>query len=474
MSIPEANINIPAAMLPHVIVPFPTEITVHLGLPDDASALNVTVPFIDYVKNVASSELYPTWPVEALRANILAITSIARNRVFTEYYRQKGYDFDITNTTQYDQAYVHERGIFSSISDITNELFDQYIVRYDHIEPLFAAFCDGRKVQCDGLQQWGSVDLANQGFSAIDILQYYYGDNIIIIENSLPAKIMPTYPGTPLEIGDSGINVFRMQHSLNRISANYPSIPKINITGYFDDQTENAVRKFQTAFKLPSTGIVDEATWDLIRRIYNAVTGLSELNAEGLISSDLINLYSNVILEGDTRPVNDMLQYFLNVLSVYYPTVPAITIDGYYGPETTAAVKEFQKAMNLTQSGLVDQITWNVMYRTVYNILTTLSPEEIFIPIMRYMGINYIEGMGAIYPGIFVLKLMLNYLSTRLPEIPFVTTDGIFDTDTTKAVLAFQNLYNLEPTGVVDETTWNSIVTVYQDLKLKSKNETSV
>lgn len=468
MSIPEGNIHIPGAQLPHLIVPFPSEITVHLGLPDDESALNVTVPFIDYVKNVASSELYPTWPEEALKANIHAISSIAMNRIFTEWYRSKGYNFDITNSTQLDQAYVHERGIFSNIADLANESFDQYIVREGHIEPLYASFCDGRVVQCKGMSQWGTVDLANQGYSAIDILKYYYGDDITIIEGSFPTNVTSTYPSTPLKLGDSGITVFRMQHSLNRISDNYPAIPKINVTGYFDEETENAVRKFQEVFNLPVTGIVGEVTWYMIRRIYVAVTRLYELVSEGLITSDIIQLYSNVILEGGNRPIVVLLQFFLNVLSSHYPTVPAVQITGYYGPETTASVKEFQKVMNLPPSGIVDQATWNIMYRTAYDILKNLSPEQIFIPNIRFMGVEYKEGMGAIYPGIFILELMLKYLSTKLPQIPSIEADGIFDSNTTSAVKAFQSLYNLEPTGVVDEATWNKIVEVYHSLRYPS------
>lgn len=468
MSIPEANIFIPGASLPHVIVPFPTEITVHLGLPEDENALNVTVPFIDYIKNVASSELYPTWPKEALKANIHAIVSTAMNRVFTEWYRGRGYNFDITNSIQYDQAYVHDRGIFSNISEISNELFDQYLVREGHIEPLFAAFCDGREVRCAGMHQWGTVDLANQGYSAIEILRYYYGDDVSIVEGSFPTQATSTYPGVPLKLGDSGITVFRMQHSLNRISSNYPGIPKVNITGYFDEATENAVREFQKVFNLPVTGIVDEDTWYMIRRIYISVTRLYELVSEGLIASDLIQLYSSVLLEGGNRPVISLLQFFLNVLSANFPSVPAVTITGYYGPETTASVTEFQRVMNLPPSGIVDQITWNAMYRTVYDILIDLPPEEIFIPNIRFMGIDYSEGMGSIYPGIFILELMLAYLSSKLPQIPSIVAEGIFDSSTTAAVIAFQNLYGLEPTGIVNEATWNKIVEVYHDMRYEA------
>ncbi len=470
MSIPERNIYISQGTLPHIIVPFPMEITVHLGAPDDKNALNVTVPYIDYIKNVASSELYPTWPEEALKANIHAITSIAMNRIFTEWYRGRGYDFDITNTTQYDQAYVHGRGIFDNISNITNEIFDSYIVREGHIEPLFASFCDGRQVQCAGMSQWGSVDLANQGYTADEILKYYYGDDVSTVGSAIPTNITGTYPGTPLELGDSGISVFRMQHSLNRISDNYPAIPKIEATGYFDEETEAAVRSFQEVFDLPVTGIVDEATWYMIRRLYIGVTRLYELGTEGLLASELLDLYSSVILEGGNRPVVALLQFFLNVLSASYPTVPAVNITGYFGPETTDAVIEFQKLMNLPPSGIVNQETWNIMYRTVYDILLNLPVEQIFIPTIRYLGLNLQEGMGAEYPGNLILEIMLSYISTKVPEIPPVTVDGIFDSDTAAAVTAFQNIYGLEPTGVVNEDTWDMIMNVYQDLRYNRSN----
>lgn len=465
MSIQDSNIFIPAQTLPHVIVPFPLEITVHLGNPDDVNVLNVTVPYIDYIKNVASSELYPNWPEEALRANIHAITSTAMNRIFTEWYRGRGYDFDITNSTQYDQAYVHNRGIFSTISDITNEIFDQYIVRDGHVEPLYAAFCDGRNVQCSGLHQWGTVDLANQGYTALDILKYYYGDDVTVVEGSVPTTILSTYPGSPLELGDSGITVFRMQHSLNRISDNYPAIPKINVNGYFGSETENAVRVFQGVFNLPQTGNVDEDTWYMIRRIYIAVTRLYELSTEGLLTSDLIDLYSNVILEGGNRPIVVLLQFYLNVLSAYYPTVPAVNITGYFGPETTASVVEFQKTFDLAPSGIVDQETWNLIYRTVFGIISTLPTEEIFLPRLTFLGVEYSEGMGPNFPGILILEEMLAFISTKMPEIPAVNVDGYFDVYTTVAVAKLQELNGLEPTGVVNEATWNTIMDLYRNLR---------
>lgn len=465
MSTPESNIIIPAQTLPHVIVPFPLEITVHLGSPDDKSALNVTVPYIDYIKNVASSELYPTWPEEALRANIYAIISTTMNRVFTEWYRARGYDFDITSSPQYDQAYVPNRGIFSNISDLTNEIFDQYIIRSGHVEPLFAVFCDGREVQCEGLLQWGTVDLANQGFNALDILKYYYGDDILLVESNIPTTTTETYPGSQLKLGDSGISVFRMQHSLNKISENYPAIPTVDITGYFDEKTEEAVKVFQEVFGLPVTGIVDMETWYFIRRIYVAVERMYELNTEGLSQQELLDLYANVILEEGNRPVVALLQYFLNVLSSVYPAIPAVTIDSYYGPETTDAVKVFQEIMGLPPSGIVDLKTWDEIYKAVYVILTNVPVEDIYLPLINFMGIEYREGMNEIYPGILILDIMLNYLSTKIPEIPAVKIDGNFGEDKAAAVRVFQELYGLEPTGVVDAQTWNMIMNIYRNFR---------
>jgi len=464
MSIPESNIFIPGAAIPHTIVPFPLTITVHLGAPDE-EALNVTVPYIDYVKNVASSELYPTWPEEALRANIHAITSISMNRIFTEWYRSRGYNFDITNTTQYDQAYVHDRGIFDTVSNIANEIFDEYVVRQGHIEPLFTTFCDGRISQCDGMYQWGSVDLANQGYGSLEILKYYYGDDVTIVTDALAAQIVGTYPGTPLELGDSGITVFRMQHSINRISRNYPAIPEVEINGYFGESTENAVRAFQLAFDLPVTGIVDSETWYAIRRIYIAVARLAELTTEGLLITDLINLYSNVLLEGDNRPVVKLLQFLLNIVAESNDAIPLVEMTGYFGPETTQAVIAFQRVMGLPPAGVVNQATWNALYRNAYATLISTPVEDIYLPAFNFLGVIYKEEMGAEYPGIIILEIMLSYIATKEPDLPTVSVDGIFDSATKTSVIAFQILYQLEPTGEVNADTWNKITEVYQNLR---------
>ena len=242
------------------VIPFvPQRITVHLGPPNSAAA-NVTVPFVDYVKNVASSEIYPTWEESALRANILAIVSFALNRVYTEFYRSRGYDFDITNSTAYDQFFVNGRSYFENVARIAEELFNNYLRRPGFVEPLAAKFCNGTTATCEGLSQWGSQNLALQGYNSIEILRSYYG-NIEVVNNAPIRGITSSYPGYPLRRGISGPSVVVVQSSLNRISQNYPAIPKITpVDGIYGVKTENAVRTFQEIFNLAPDGVVGPAT----------------------------------------------------------------------------------------------------------------------------------------------------------------------------------------------------------------------
>ena len=265
----------------------PEKIVVHLGAPDEP-AENVTVNFVDYIKNVASSEIYPTWPTEALKANILAQTSVALNRVYTEYYRSRGYDFDITSSTAIDQSFVYQRDIFDTVDTLVNEIFNSYIRRKGFIEPLFATFCDGVEVSCDGLSQWGSVELAGQGESYISILRRYFGDDVEIVTGAPVENVSPSPPSAPLREGDTGRDVESIQLRINRISQNYPAIPKIYPTdGFFGQSTKDAVTEFQRVFGLTPDGIVGSATWYKIQFIYNAVKNLYTVNSEGLKYGDL-------------------------------------------------------------------------------------------------------------------------------------------------------------------------------------------
>ena len=346
--------------MPPVIPYIPERITVHLGSPS-SSAPNVTVNFSDYVKNVASSEIYPTWDESALRANILAIVSFALNRVYTEFYRSRGYDFDITNSTAYDQFFVNGRSYFANIERLVDELFNDYLRRPGFVEPLAAKFCNGTTVTCQGLSHWGSQNLAQQGYSSTQILRSYYGD-VEIVNNAPVQGITTSYPGTALRRGTSGPSVVTVQVMLNRISQSYPAIPKIpGVDGIFGIRTENAVKKFQEIFNLTPDGIVGRATWYAMVRLYVAVTRLAELRSQGQ------RFYANSwahqpINQGDTGVRVEHLQYMLSVLSEYISEIPNVTIDGIYGSATRNAVLAAQRRFGLPQTGEVDFQTWDEIY----------------------------------------------------------------------------------------------------------------
>lgn len=347
--------------MPTVIPYIPQYITVHLGAPS-ASAANVTVSFVNYVKNVASSEIYPTWEESALRANILAIVSFALNRVYTEFYRSRGYDFDITNSTAYDQFFVNGRSFFTNISRLVDDLFNDYIRRPGFVEPLAAKFCNGTTATCEGLSQWGSQGLAQQGYSSVQILRSYYG-NIEIVNNAPIRNYTSSYPGTALRRGSIGPNVVVIQTELNRISQNYPSIPKVYpVDGIFGAQTENAVRRFQQIFNLQSDGIVGQATWYALVRLYTAVTNLSELRSQGQRYYAISWATTNPIRQGDRGIRVEQLQYMLQVLAAYIPSIPSISVDGIFGPATRDAVLAAQRRFALPQTGVVNYDTWEAIY----------------------------------------------------------------------------------------------------------------
>lgn len=266
----EGTVVLPRPVVPGLIV-------VHDGVPSDKSAPDYTVSFKDYIKNVASSEIYATWPREALKANILAICSFTMNRVYTEWYRGKGYSFTITNSTAFDQAFVYGRNIFASISDVVDEIFNLYITREGLLQPLLTQYCDGVRVRRSGwLSQWGSKELADEGYSALQILRYYYGRNIILREAEKVEGIPQSFPGF-LQQGSRGEGVRTLQRQLNVISKNFPLIPKLSVDGIYGPKTALSVRTFQQIFNLPVTGTVGFSTWYSISDIYVAVSKLAEL-----------------------------------------------------------------------------------------------------------------------------------------------------------------------------------------------------
>ena len=365
------------------ITPYvPQTITVHLG-PPGSDAENVTVSFPEYVKNVASSEIYPTWEPAAIRANVLAITSFALNRVYTEYYPSRGYPFNITSSTAYDQKFIKGRSIFENISQVVDSIFNSYIRRIGFVEPLAAKFCNGTTTTCDGLSQWGSQAMAEQGADSITILRSYYGDNIEIVTNAPVMGIRYSYPGAPVRLGDRGEAVLRIQTMLNRISRDYPAIPKVQpVDGIFGEGTEQAVIKFQQIFSLNPDGIVGSATWYKLVFLYVGVLDLAELVSEGqTFYANAIPLeFSDVVAPGDTGEEVRVIQYLLSVVSEFYSNVPPVAVDGVYGPATRQAVIAVQQMAGLPQDGVVGEQTWQALYRLYAGIADTMTEYTNVIP----------------------------------------------------------------------------------------------
>ena len=448
----------PQALLPVI----PENITVHLG-PPGSDAQNVTVNFVDYIKNVASSEIYPTWPENALRANIYAIISFALNRIYTEWYPSQGYNYNITNSTQFDQAFVPNREIYDNISAIVDEIFNNYVVRQGTVQPLFTAFCNGTTSQCKGLSQWGTVSLAEQGLTPYQILQSFYGDDINIVENAPVGGDVTTYTGVPLELGDRGNNVQILQIRLNRISDNYPAIPKItDPDGTFDLETQNAVKKFQEIFSIPQTGIVDKSTWYKINRYYNGVKGLSELASEGITLEEATVPFASQIAEGSSGIDVRTLQYYLSIIAYFNSELQPVPIDGNFDSATVDAVERFQAYYGLPVTGIVDSDTWEVIDR-IYTETVAALPEG-------YQGNN-----AKLYPGYFLTKGMrgenvsdlqsyLNLIGKTIPEIPEVPVTGYFGDQTDDAIRIFQQLFGIPVTGDVGPVTWYQIALQYDFL----------
>ena len=410
-------------------IPFiPENITVHLGAPSE-SAPNVTVPFIDYIINVASSEIYPTWPEEAIRANVYAQISFALNRIYTEYYRSRGYDFDITNSTAYDQSFVKDRDYFENISRIVGDIFNSYIVRQGNVEPLFAQYCDGIRVRCDGLSQWGTVDLANDGYTPYEILQYYYGDDINLVNDAPIMNIGSTAPLRPLRLGSGGDEVRTLQLRLNRISDNYPSIPKIALPdGVFSFDTEDAVKRFQEIFGLTPDGVVGNATWYKILFLYNAVKHLNELDSEGITLSEVTQQFPGATVLGDTGYAVTNIQYLLAYLNQFYSEIPPVALDGIYGPSTENAVRAFQQLFDLPVTGEVDLATWDALYRTYQGFIQTIPFKYFDGRLYPYPGVPL--RLGSESEVVRLLQEYLNYISNFYPQIPAVSPTGYFGSRT--------------------------------------------
>lgn len=435
-------------------VVIPRQIRVHLGRPTQ-NAENVTVDFIYYIKNVCSSEVYPTWPTEALLANIHAQVSLALNRVYTEWYRSKGYDFDITNNTAFDQAFVKNRNIFENISRLVDEVFNEYLRKRNFAEPFYAEYCDGKIAQCPGMKQWGTLTLANQGLTAIEILQRYYSTDVRLVTTERIEDVTGSYPGTPLRFGSQGDAVQLIQQQLNAISVNYPLIqPIFPIDGIFGEETEDSVRIFQRQFNLTVDGVVGKSTWYKINYIYIAVRKLAELTSIGRVENEKSGEWPQEILSyGDRNVYVQQLQYYLSVIATYNNAISKITtIDSFFGNQTTQAVQSFQSYYGLTVDGIVGEQTWNRIFAVFSSIEEEVNPNG-KIPVYPGLPIR----IGSTGNDVLEIQEALNVVSVENSTIPVLIEDGIFGTFTQDSVIAFQNAFGLTVDGIVGVNTWNEL-----------------
>ena len=434
----------------------PTEIVVHLGAPDEA-AENLSLPFVDYIKNVASNEIYPTWPDSAIEANILAQISFALNRIYNEWYPSKGYTFDITSLPAYDQSFVKNRQVFDTISKKVDQIFNNYVYRTGQIQPLNAVYCDGKVTTCNGLSQWGSVSLARQNKTPFEILKYYYGNDVNIKENAPTGEVFGAYPGYPIELGNAGDKVRIIQRELNRISNNYPAIPKIpRVNGVFGVYTQNSVKKFQEIFNLNPTGIVDYSTWYKIKYIYNAVKRVNDIYSEGIGEEEAIYDYGNELKYSDVGLGVRVLHYVLLTIAYFDPDLPSLRLNSVFNDNTKAMVINFQKKYGLPATGVVDADTWNELV-TVYRDTIHNIPEEY----AQYED-EFFQGrllaLGMSGDDVRIIQKFLLKICQQTGNIPGVRVSGIFDDLMEKSVMKIQSIFNQDTTGVIDPITWYNIV----------------
>lgn len=443
---PEENLN--ARVLTEVVIP--KKITVHLGKPS-ANVSNVTVGFQEYIANVASSEVYPTWPEEALRANILAQISLALNRIWTEWYPSRGYSFNITGSPGYDQAYVAGRTVFAVMERLTAELFNTYVRRSGDQEPYFTEYCDGKLVTCPGMKQWGTVDRANEGKNALQILRYYYGDRVQLVTTNNIASIPSSWPGVTLKRGSTGTSVSILQRQLSRIAKDYPAFGKPEVTGTFDATTESCVKKFQQQFSLTADGLVGKATWYKISYIYVSVKDLAELTSKGetATGTESSGTWPGVVLRrGSTGSEVEQVQFWLSELAQFNSALPNLTVDGNFGAATERAVKIFQQEQGLTADGIVGQATWDALYTAWLDMQSDLGCTA-------WPGIVLRRGDTGM--EVRLVQFWLRLAADNYSSLVSISVDGSFGAATQNAVTAFQSLFGLTADGLVGRATWNKL-----------------
>ena len=402
------------------------------------------------------------WPEQALRANIHCQISLALNRIYTEWYPSKGYTFNITNSTSYDQYYVHGRTVFDVMVKITDDIFNTYLRKRGTVNPYYSEYCDGKSVTCPGLKQWGTVTLANQGRTALQILRYYYGSDIEIVRTNNIQSIPQSYPGSPLRQGDSGTAVFTLQRQLNRITKDYPFLGKLTVDGVFGSRMAATVRAFQKQFNLTADGVVGRQTWYKISYIYVSVKDLAELTSEGEVSSGTLSdgtWGGTVLRTGSTGSAVEQLQFWLNTLAQYEPSIPSLTVDGVYGTGTANTVRAFQRKYGLTVDGVVGRDTWTELYDQFRSIQSDNGTPN------AYPGTALREGASG--QNVRLVQFWLKIARTVYPSLSNVTVDGRFGSATAAAVRRFQRYFGLTADGVVGRTTWQKLYEVYNDIANK-------
>lgn len=438
----------------------PSYVTVHLGAPD-TDAENVTVSFLDYIKGVVSATLPVGLPKEAEKAVIYAQVSLALNRIQNGYYRNNDYPFDITNDESVDQGYIFQGGISKESGNLADEIFTYYVAKEGSTQPMLLRVCYGEEIRCRGMSLNESIDLALNGYSALEILEYFYGKNIYIVENAvvggLETDSLLTYP---LSLGDRGKNVSGLQIALNRIAANYTSIPVFDdIDGIYDQRTFDAVSAFQQTFDMRINGEVDKATYHRLSYVYDSVRNLSELVTQGEELADIPNELRADLEYGSVGNAVKLLQYYLLFVSAFDSRIPPLDVIGVFGEMTYQSVVAFQKAFGFEPNGVVTQDVWNTLNDVYEGLYESLPPSAFSPTAVEYFGNILLEGSEG--REVRYLQEYLNVAAGKFEQLPTVVVNGYFDKQTEDAVRAFQRLFGIRESGVVSSTTWRMLAQIY-------------
>lgn len=433
----------------------PENINVHLGKPK-SQAENITIPFTDYISTVAACEVYPTWPKEALKANIYAITSFTLNRIYNEWYKSEGYDFDITSSPSYDQTFIKGHETYENINNIVKDVFNDYLYKKGQVQPFFAAYCDGRMLKCDGLSQWGTVELANSGMNALNICKKYYGNDIMLKLDAKTSSNLEGYPGFILKLGTFGNPVIAIERDLDRISKNYPYINyETTGRGIYTEKLYNAVKRFQEIFDLKQNGEVDKSTWYKIKYIYNSVKKLENICSEGISVKDADFKYKDELKYGDTGIEVSYLNYFLNAIALVDTNIPLLKTNGVFNENTLSMVKAFQRNYNLPVTGIVNYETFSKIGEIYETILSSYKDKN---GVTDDLYPNKFLSLGSSGTDVRRLQMYLYKICKYDKSIPGVKVNSEFDSLTESSIKKIQKDYNFEVNGIVGPLLWKKIV----------------